>query len=427
MLPSTGALSLSAVQTEYGGANPISMSEYYAGGAYVAGGTVGSNGAIPSSGAYPMSKLRGSPGVPERNMYGAGTNSGGQMGNNTVGSYQTAWGAAAAGTIWKTVSAAQGTTTVVIGVRTNGTLWSWGGASSTGANGLNDRLAYSTPQQIGSNTNWAFAVTNGNAAGAPCVAAITTDGKLFTWGSNNQGQLGDSTRTARSSPVQVGSLTDWRSVGIGEYYMIAVKTDNTLWSWGYNAQGTLGNGNVTPRSSPVQVGTLADWSKVAVDFNEIVALKTDGTIWAWGQNSTGGLGQGNITKRSSPVIIGSATNWVSIGKGSGHTLAINSSGELWSCGYNNNGQLGVNSITSNNNLAQVGSDTDWASCALCAGNESGALKTTGSLWVWGAGSLYQLGQGTTAHKSVPTQIGSGTGWNFAAISVTTVFAIGTGT
>ena len=82
-----------------------------------------------------------------------------------------------------------------------------------------------------------------------------------------------------------------------------------LWGWGYNAQGQLGNGSISNYSSPIQVGSLTNWKQVSVGLAHTAAIKTDGTLWTWGINGSGGLGNGTSINYSSPVQIGSLTNW----------------------------------------------------------------------------------------------------------------------
>ena len=164
---------------------------------------------------------------------------------------------------------------------------------------------------------------------------------LWTWGGNGFGALGLNNTTNQSSPVQVGTLTNWRSVPAGNGYSAAVKSDGTLWSWGYNAAGPLGLGNTTSRSSPVQVGTLATWRLVSTGSRgdpHTAAIRTNGTLWIWGYNAYGQLGLGDASNRSSPVQIGTLTNWKSVGCGFDHTAAIKTDGTLWSWGYNGSGQ-----------------------------------------------------------------------------------------
>ena len=181
---------------------------------------------------------------------------------------------------------------------------------------------YSSPVQVGSLLNWKqIAVGSANAA------AIKTDGTLWTWGGNTGGQLGAGTTAARSSPVQVGALTTWKQVDTikassGFANMCAVKVDGTLWVCGYNSVGQLGTGNTTSYSSPVQVGALTNWKQVSSSAVHSCAVKTDGTLWAWGSNTNGNLGTGNTTSYSSPVQVGTLTSWkqVSAAYGTGAEL-----------------------------------------------------------------------------------------------------------
>lgn len=131
-----------------------------------------------------------------------------------------------------------------------------------------------------------------------------------------------------SSPVQVGTDTNWAQVAAGLYHSAAIKTTGALWMWGYNVYGQCGTGNTTNQSAPTQVGTLTNWAYVKCGVYYTLAVKTNGTLWAWGYNSVGQLGQGDITNRSSPVQVGSATNWLQaidgLDAGSGASIAIRS-------------------------------------------------------------------------------------------------------
>jgi hypothetical protein len=107
--------------------------------------------------------------------------------------------------------------------------------------------------------------------------ATKADGTLWTWGRNFNGELGDGTIVDKSSPVQIGALTDWDAGSISSHAAV-VKTDGTLWAWGLNSAGQLGDGTTVDKSSPVQVGALTDWQKVALLVNATAAIKTDGTL-----------------------------------------------------------------------------------------------------------------------------------------------------
>jgi alpha-tubulin suppressor-like RCC1 family protein len=135
---------------------------------------------------------------------------------------------------------------------------------------------------------------------------------LWSWGFQNFGQLGLGDTASRSSPNQVGALTNWSSTA-GQYlYNLALKTDGTMWTWGYNDSGHLGLGNTTRYSSPKQIGALTTWAKISARFGGGVAIKTDGTLWTWGGNGQGSLGLGDTTNRSSPVQVGTRTAWANV-------------------------------------------------------------------------------------------------------------------
>ena len=280
------------------------------------------------------------------------------------------------------------------------------GYQNGGQLGHNDTVDRSVPVQVGTDNDWAF-ISNGHYG----TFGIKSSGKLYAWGQSGDGKLGLSDTVTRSSPVQVGSLTDWSKVYSAQLNTTgAIKTDNTLWTWGNNTTyGGLGHGDTTDRSSPVQVGSLTDWSDLAVSRGWMAAVKTDGTLWSWGRNTQGRLGLEDTVDRSSPVQIGSLTNWSNIEAGYWHAFAINTDGELFSWGDGGSGALGLGDTVDRSSPVQVGSLTTWSSL-LSSINHTIALKTDGTLWAWGAGTQGGLGLGNTTSYSSPVQVGSLTDW-----------------
>jgi alpha-tubulin suppressor-like RCC1 family protein len=305
------------------------------------------------------------------------------------------------------------------GGATGGKLWTWG-AGGGGALGLGNATTYYSPKQVGALTTWVSFF-----AGEDTAAAIKTDGTLWTWGRNTYGQLGLGTSSNAStfSPTQVGTLTDWSKIatnGTLTPHTGAIKTDGTMWAWGRGSNGQLGLGNTTNRSSPVQVGALTNWSKISKSIlGASAAIKTDGTLWTWGENIHGQLGLGNTTDRSSPVQVGALTNWADVVFGNTHTAAIKTDGTLWTWGTNFFGQLGLGNTTSYSSPMQVGSLTNWLQVSA-GGSHTLAIKTNGSLWAWGYNDGYNdgygvtktgvLGLGTTNTYSSPVQVGALTNW-----------------
>ena len=104
---------------------------------------------------------------------------------------------------------------------------------------------------------------------------VFSQGQLWGWGNNSDGNLGDNTTTARSSPVQtIAGGVNWKQVSGGYRSSIAIKTDGTLWAWGFNGEGTLGTNNTTSYSSPKQVGSLLTWSTVSSGNKFSLAIQT---------------------------------------------------------------------------------------------------------------------------------------------------------
>ena len=289
-------------------------------------------------------------------------------------------------------------------------LWEWG-RNYAGGLGLNDQTHRSSPVQVGALNNWKQ-ISGGNDG----FIAIKTNGTLFTWGLNwFYGHLGLGDVNHRSSPVQVGALTNWKLVASGWYHTAAIKNDGTLWMWGANTYGQLGLLDITHRSSPVQVGALTTWRQAGLGLQITAAIKTDGTLWTWGFNNAtfGQLGLGDVVHRSSPVQVGALTNWKQVAGGNGWFAAIKTDGTLWTWGYNNNGQLGLSDITHRSSPVQVGALTNWRQ-VVAAGLTTNAIKTDGTLWTWGHNSYGALGLGDVDHRSSPVQVGALTNWKQVA-------------
>jgi alpha-tubulin suppressor-like RCC1 family protein len=156
--------------------------------------------------------------------------------------------------------------------------------------------------------------------------------------------LGDT--LSRLSPARIDTKSNWASARTGRSTTVARKTDGTIWSWGLNTTGELGQGIDTGTiiSSPVQIGTDTNWSVISVggatttslNFRaHVMAIKTNGTLWGWGANGNnnsqavqstatgrGRIGDGTIESKSSPVQIGTDTNWATVSAGAVSTTAV---------------------------------------------------------------------------------------------------------
>lgn len=307
------------------------------------------------------------------------------------------------------------------GISSNGNLFSWGYGLS-GLIGDGQRLSRSSPVQIGSITNWLE-----SCAGSYNGLAIRDDGRMYLWGNNNYGQGNWTKIQGRSSPVQTGG-DYWATAGLGRNSVIAVTTGGQLWTWGSNEAGMLGqnirSSEMAGRSSPVQVGTDTNWLRGLMGEGGAMAIKTNGQLFAWGSNNQGQIGNnGGAIDRSSPVQVGYG-GWAKIASGTYTRLAIKENGTLWAWGYNSNGECGVSSRIDKSSPVQIGALTTWTEVAACNFNVY-ALRSDGTMWSWGDNHNGQLGIGTegATDASSPVQIGAGTSWANVAATNETAMAI----
>ena len=343
----------------------------------------------------------------------------------TTGNISTPVTTSAGGTNWKQVSCGRLHTAAI---KTDGTLWTWGAGfgyiSLSGALG-NAAGDVSTPvTTFAGGTNWKQV-----SCGYRCTAAIKTDGTLWTWGYAGAGRLGNSISSATSVSTPVTTFaggTNWKQVSAGGRHMAAIKTDGTLWTWGRGDDGQLGNNSGTNAvSTPVTTfagGT--NWKQVSAGGSDAAsgfashtaAIKTDGTLWTWGNGRQGRLGNAVTTGSiSTPVTtFAGGTNWkqVSATVASGrYTAAIKTDGTLWTWGYGYGGRLGNNSGTNvSTPVTTFAGGTNWKQVsggdAHCA-----AIKTDGTLWTWGGGGSGQLGNATITNTLTPvTTSTGGTNW-----------------
>ncbi len=209
-----------------------------------------------------------------------------------------------------------------LALRTDGTVWGWGD-NGYGQLGVNPSITpeSNVPVQASGLTNMTAI-----ACGYRHSIAIRSDGTVWAWGDNSYGQLGrDTGGLASSTPAQVMSISDVAAIAGGEYHTIAAKSDGTVWTWGLNDNGQLGIGPSPPQSDDaVQVTGLSGVVAVAAGSYHSVILGSDGTVWTWGQNFDGQLGDGGTTQRNAPFQVPGLINIDKIAAGQSHTAAVKS-------------------------------------------------------------------------------------------------------
>ena len=342
------------------------------------------------------------------NAWICGDGSYGGIGDNTATGKSSPVQTTAFGSNWKQVSADNNWH--VTGVKTDGTLWTWGfnGRGQLGDNTTTDK---SSPiQTVTRGTNWVQV-----SQGYSFTGAIKTDGTLWLWGSNYNGELGDNTITLKSSPVQtIARGNNWKQVSCGNGICFAVKTDGTLWGCGAGGNGNLGTNDTANYSSPVQtIAYGTSWKQVSANVYHTAAVKTDGTLWVWGYNYYGNLGTNDTSSYSSPIqTIAFGNNWKQVSCGAYHTAAVKNDGTLWLWGDNLYGAIGENIANTkySSPVQTIAYGTAWKQVS-CGQYFTTAVKTDGTLWTWGLNNYGNLGTNDTTSYSSPVQtVMYGTNW-----------------
>jgi alpha-tubulin suppressor-like RCC1 family protein len=268
--------------------------------------------------------------------------------------------------------------------------------------------------------------------------ALLTNGSLYAWGLGNEGQLGDgSVADSFTTPVRVRFPHGVKIASIPTDAMpfdaaLAVDTDGNVWGWGQNGQGELCLRDTKTYTSPVKL-PLSHVTAVAGAANHAL-YDAHGTVYACGSDSDGDLGDGSMRNSVTPVKVAGldgslVTDLVASFANSG---ALLSNGEYFDWGYDGHGQLGdgqfqvssdvpvrVNLPDPVTQVAEGGSIYDNGQTLVMLANHS--------LWAWGTNFNGQLGDGTTLSQASPVRIypPAGVSYQTVATGAVTSYAIST--
>jgi len=243
-------------------------------------------------------------------------------------------------------------------------------------------------------------------------SAITETGKLYIWGYNDFGQVGDGTTTQRNTPTLIDSFGGEKIVAasLGLYHSSAITETGKLYIWGYNGYGQVGDGTTTQRNTPTLIDAFNGEKVVAVSlgYYHSSAITETGKLYTWGHNGYGQVGDGTTTQRNTPTLIDSfgGEKIVSVSLGTHHSSTITETGKLYIWGYNDYGQVGDGTTTNKTIPTLIDFFGGEKIVAVSLGaSHSSAITETGKLYTWGDNGHGQLGDGTTTDKTTPTLIG----------------------
>ncbi|GAB6041775.1 hypothetical protein JCM17961_24500 [Endothiovibrio diazotrophicus] len=280
----------------------------------------------------------------DNQVYSWGDNNSGQLGDGTTEDHWTPAAVTLASGVTARAVAAGGYFSLAIG--SDGQVYSWGNNSSGRlGDGTTDHHR-ATPAAI----TLAEGVTAAAiAAGDVHALAIGSDGQLYAWGDNSAGQIGDGSRTKHLTPVQVtlASGVTPTAVAAGGYHSLAIGSDGRLYAWGWNTKGQLGDGATGDRLTPqvVELPGGVSPALIAAGYSHSLAVGSDGRLYSWGWNNHGQLGDGSTIDRLTPVAAKVPTGITSISAGFSHSMAAGSDGRAYGWGEDGYGQASGGSTT----------------------------------------------------------------------------------
>lgn len=280
-----------------------------------------------------------------------------------------------------------------VALRSDGQVFSWG-TDYQGQLGSGRLLQRPTPGAVGTLQN-VVAV----AAGDNFAMALLADGRVATWGSNDYGQRGDGSFTAHGNDITMAQISGVVAISAGGGHAAALMRDGRVWMWGENAY-TLGDGTNVSSATPRPVPGLPNVVQLSTGWGHTVAVMPDGSVWGWGGPFAWSASGNAVEDYSRPFRIPGIDRARAASAGDGYTLVLRDDGSVWAWGTNRDGQLGVSGVTERAAPAAVPGVNGIK--AIAAGDfQALALREDGSLLAWGANFDGQQGVGTTGDVMAP--------------------------
>lgn len=272
-----------------------------------------------------------------------------------------------------------------------GTVLTWG-SNLYGqlGHGHNKDVKEPTPvdELTGSSDNEMF--IDSVACGANFTAALTEDGKVFTWGSCHHGALGHNDTKDANVPKIVQDLDgfDVQKIACGEGHMFAC-TDNEAYGWGWNFAGQLGVGHTEDQLRPHAIDALRGNKIESIACGAahtaavvVVAQINSRLLYTWGSNACGQLGQGKTKRLLAPTAVAKMSKAAiqEVSCGSLHTLLRSENGEIYSAGYGKFGQLGLTNKENEDDFKLVDSVKGKNGRVIACGGQHSVVLTARA-WV----------------------------------------------
>jgi len=283
----------------------------------------------------------------------------------------------------------------VAAILSNGDLYCWG-YNGNGEVGNGTTKAQLTPIKVLSDVKFISYSSNYFFS----VAAILLNGDLYCWGYNGNGEVGNGTTKAQLTPIKV--LSDVKSVSyFSNSSVAAILSNGDLYCWGHNCFGEVGNGTTEAQLTPIKV--LSDVKSVSyISPYSVAAILSNGDLYCWGCNEDGQVGNGTREDQTTPIKVLSDVKSISYSYSS--VAAILSNGDLYCWGYNGNGEVGNGTTKAQFTPIKVLSDVKSVSYSSNYSSSVAAILSNGDLYCWGNNEDGQVGNGTTEDQTTPVKI-----------------------
>lgn len=286
------------------------------------------------------------------------------------------------------------------------------GLNSIGQLGNGNTNSQSTPVRFGESLGSVFAQMAGGYAASFCATTVIQ--QVYCAGGNASGQLNNGNTNSQSNPVRfgtsLGNIFTQVGAGGGGGHICALTVAQQIYCNGTNNFGQLGNGNTSNQSTPVRFGTsLGDiFTQVSVGGYHTCALTTTQQIYCAGSGSFGEIGDGFTNHRSNPVLFGASLGekFTQVSAGANYTCALTTTQKIYCVGFGSQGQLGHGaSPWSTTTLVQFGESLGSVFTQVNAMfRHTCALTTTQKVYCAGSNEYGQLGDGTNTSSNIPVRL-----------------------
>lgn len=300
------------------------------------------------------------------------------------------------------------------GTRTDGQTYCWG-QNDLGQLGDSTTTGRTRPGRVAAKLKFSSIMA---AAGGHHTCAIAEE-RVYCWGNNANGELGDSSNTNRIIPTPVRGGVAFAGVAVGAAHSCAWSPDGTGYCWGLNSAGQLGDGTTTGRNWPSPAADSLRFRSLGAGGAHTCGASVDGRPSCWGSNEDGQLGDGSHADRPVPGEMLPPLRLASLSLGSSQTCGLTLGGPVsrdgiaHCVGLNDEGQLGDGTATSRDSLRLVAGSDRYLAISTGARHTCG-ITGTGSMRCWGDNSFGQLGDGTSTEQIAPVLVEGGL--SFAVVS-----------